>query len=238
MKTGRVARVCALGVAWFGVVWPGSASVAPGYEFEGGVALVATTGAIDRTLGWTFTTNAPLRVSALGYFDGGNTSPAQPADGLFLDHDVAIYDAAGNEVVRTTVGAGQSGFLNRNWRYSSIADTVLPAGQPFTVASFAPEGTYGTADPYDPIPSLTSDWIFPLPDGGFDVRLPEIEIDPALSFVETRFQLFEPGLQFPGSTSPSNFGLAGANLLFEVIPSPGSAWLLAMWGVAAVRRRR
>lgn len=218
---------------------PTLASLGPAYEFEGAVALTAATGAIDRTTGWTFQTgNLPVEVSALGYFDAGNTAPAEPADGLFVAHDIALYDDAGSEITRTTVGPGETGFLNRNWRYNSINPILLPANSTFTIASFAPEGTYQTADPFDPVPAFDSDWLFPLPGGGVDARQPNIDFDPAVTFITSRFELFQPDLTFPTNTSNSRFGIAGANFIFEAIPAPGSAALLGLGALAATRRRR
>lgn len=200
--------------------------------------LVATSGAIDRTVGWTFTSVQPLRVTGLGYFDAGNTSLADSfGDGLFVDHPIAIFDANGNTVFQTTVAAGQSGTLIDNYRYAP-ADVLLDANVEYTIASFAPEGTYGTADPYDPLPDFTSDWLFPDGQGGVDSRLPEVDIDPVLTFVESRFQLFESDLVFPELTSDSIFGLEGANFTFDIVPAPSAASLLGLAGLAAIRRRR
>ncbi|GEM_PF-1569858 len=226
-------------VAVVALAGAGQAFASPAISFENNnEPLVATTGAIDRTVGWTFTSAQPLRVTGLGYFDAGNTSLSDSfGDGLFVDHPIAIFDAAGNTLFQTVVAAGQSGTLVDNYRYAP-ADLLLDAGVEYTIASFAPEGTYGTSDPYDPLPDLTSDWLFPDGQGGVDARLPEVDLDPVLTFVGSRFQLFESDLVFPELTSTSIFGLEGANFSFEIIPTPSGAALLAGVGLLTLRRRR
>jgi hypothetical protein len=51
---------------------------------------------ISFSLGWQFTTNGPVTVAALGFYDGSK-------NGLTQNHDVGIYDAGGNLLVSTTV---------------------------------------------------------------------------------------------------------------------------------------
>ena len=219
-----------------GVVGPALAQ-APAYSFEGGRALVATTGAVNRSLGWTFSVSNDIFVTSLGYFDGGNTSPGGPADGLFLSHDVAIWDDAGQVVASATVGAGQSGFTVNNWRYADLGfDVLLEEGRTYTIGSFAPTGTFGTAQPYDPLPSFNSDWIFSL--NPADVRPPSIDLSPVVNFEDSVFTLNLPFLTQPSTVGNGNFGLAGGNFLWVPVPGPSAFVGLAIGATLAARRRR
>ena len=206
---------------------------APAFEFEGGRALIAGTGAINLVRGWEFTVDElDILVTGLGHFDAGNDRASNPPDGLLLPKDMAIYDSNGDIVVQATVPAGTAGTLVDNWRYATFDAVTLSAGQSYTVVSFATEGELvdGT---YDAVPLLDNNWFFP---DAF--RRPVIEFENGITFVQSRFELFVPGLEFPTRTSDNIARLGTANFLFAQVPTPGAATLFAISALAATKRRR
>ncbi len=84
------------------------------------------------SLGYEFTANTSITLTALGYFDDG---------GLKETHTVGLYSSTGALLASTTVdGTGlQQGFFN----YSSIGPVTLTAGDSYEVM-----GTSGTLDDY------------------------------------------------------------------------------------------
>ncbi|NOT38726.1 MAG: DUF4082 domain-containing protein [Saprospiraceae bacterium] len=86
---------------------------------------LTTIGAInlnsDWSIGWRFSTNVALSISALGVFDEGS-------DGLSSSHPVGIYSDAGVLLATGTVPAGTGGTLNGAFRYVSIAPVILQPG--------------------------------------------------------------------------------------------------------------
>jgi hypothetical protein len=71
------------------------------------------------TLGWQFTVNQNITVTALGAFDDSQ-------NGLAESHDVGIWDSLGNLVGSTTVAAGTVDPLVNQFRYSSVSFTLAP----------------------------------------------------------------------------------------------------------------
>ncbi len=86
-----------------------------------------TTDTSNYTIGWSFNVNAPIVVTALGYFDANG-------DGLRNPHRVGIFNSAGSLLVSTTVAAGLTDPLVDNWRMASISPFALNPGL-YVVAS-------------------------------------------------------------------------------------------------------
>lgn len=79
------------------------------------------------SLGWNFTLNSSISVTALGFYDDGK-------NGLVESHDVGIYDAGCNLVASTTVTNADA--LNGFFRYHNLASAVtLAPGQTYTIAA-------------------------------------------------------------------------------------------------------
>jgi hypothetical protein len=91
------------------------------------------------SLGFEFTTNTAVTVTALGFFDGGQ-------DGLAESHDVGIFDGVGNLLVSGTVTNGSA--LDGWFRYVWVTPTVLPAGAMYRIAAATGSENY-TWDPTD-----------------------------------------------------------------------------------------
>jgi hypothetical protein len=116
----------------------------------------------SNTLGWGFTIDAPIWVSALGYYD--DSSLTSPTSGLLDNHIVGIFDSTGNLLTSTTVPAGTAGTLIENCLYSSISTIELTPGTYYVEGT--QQGTQG-ANPTDPVAYWFS------PPGSFST-LPEI----------------------------------------------------------------
>src|SRR5437660_1277450 len=90
-----------------------------------------TTGSIGfstnfQTLGWQFTTNSPVTVDGLGYYDFAG-------DGLAVPHEVGIFDAGGTLLTSTIVAPGTTDPLIGSFRYAPITPFSLAAGQTYTI---------------------------------------------------------------------------------------------------------
>jgi hypothetical protein len=124
----------------------------------------------------------------------------------------------------------------QSYRYADVPDVTLEPGQSYIVAGFLPEGSYAQQT-YDPYPDFGSDWIFPLPGGGFEVRRPVVDYEPEVTFVQSRFALFNTSFTFPSQTFASNGLVGAANFRFTVVPEPAGVALLAFTLVLCRRRR-
>src|SRR5579871_5661363 len=86
------------------------------------------------TLGWQFTTSAPMTLNALGVFDDSQ-------DGLLASHDVGIWDSSANLLASATVDSGTTDSLVNQFRYQAITPVTLPAGT-YEIGAF-----WGSDDP-------------------------------------------------------------------------------------------
>ena len=75
----------------------------------------------DETVGWTFTVNAPIDVTALGVFDSGE-------NGLATSHAVGIWNSAGVLIASATVASGTTDPLTNQFRYVGITPVILGSG--------------------------------------------------------------------------------------------------------------
>ena len=81
----------------------------------------------DATLGWKFSTNVPIVITHLGYFEffPGFLNEA---------HEVGIFDASGTLLVSGSVTGSDS--LDNRFRYIAITPTLLGAGETYTIGGF------------------------------------------------------------------------------------------------------
>lgn len=78
------------------------------------------------TFGWSFSLSAPILLTNLGVWDGFTSSGN--GDGLAESHILTVWDSAGTQLVQTTISAGGSGTIIDDFRYVSVAPTLLLAG--------------------------------------------------------------------------------------------------------------
>ena len=207
----------------------------PAYDFEDRIARVTTSGAVNRMVGWEFTANAPIIVTHLGYFDAGNSSPVTPPDGLFRSYPMGVWRPDGTLLTQGTVLQGTGSPEFQSFRYADVPDVTLQAGQNYIVAGFLPEGNY-QQQTYDPYPDFGSDWIFPLPGGGNEVRQPVVDYEPEITLVQSRFALFNPSFTFPNLTLNGDNLVGAANFRFTVVPEPGAVMVVLSIAGLIVRR--
>jgi uncharacterized protein DUF4082 len=137
MKNGRVAGLLAV-----------SLLAAP--AFGGIVAFTAPndlslTGGDPVNLGMTFVVSSNISVDALGFYDIGNLSAAEP---------VALYNDSGHVLASTTVSPGVdiSGYF-----FDAITPVILLAGHQYVVDALAANGNwaYGGSAPPTSAPGIT-----------------------------------------------------------------------------------
>jgi hypothetical protein len=133
---GWICRLLKLGVvaalyAFFAVLGP-PARAASFYEFQ----TTSTYSYTQSSIGFAFTVNDPVTVSALGYFDF-------LSDGFATPHNVGIYSGTGTLLTQALLSPGTVNQLIGNFRYTDIAPITLAAGT-YTMSAT----TYGPADPW------------------------------------------------------------------------------------------
>lgn len=87
------------------------------------------------SIGFVFTTNDAISVTALGYFDDNQ-------DGFLTNHEVGIFDLNGTLLVSSLLSAGSSGILEGHYRYNAITPITLAGNTSFLIAAT----TFGSAD--------------------------------------------------------------------------------------------
>jgi hypothetical protein len=90
---------------------------------------------VQASIGFAFTVNDSVIISALGYFD-------YQGDGFASPHNVGIYSGSGTLLTQTLLNSGTVSPLIDNFRYTDIAPITLAAGTYIVAAT-----TYGPADP-------------------------------------------------------------------------------------------
>jgi hypothetical protein len=181
----------------------------------------------DLSLGFVFTTNLPLTVTSLGYFDDGG-------NGFAVAHTVGIFDDNGYLLTSTTLSAGTGDPLDGQFRYQAIAPITLAAGNSYTLAAT-------TGGPDDA-------WAY----GIVGSQLLGLAVDPSITITRyaSRFSSQDDnGLQDPPYfykytlyAGPNlNGTYAGPNLNGTVVPEPGTLPLVLVGvglAVAGLARRR
>ena len=166
------------------------------------------------TLGWSFSVNSAISVTALGAYDANS-------DGLNVAHDVGIWDASGNLLASTTVPSGVGGTLDSGYRFNSISPLGLNAGSTYYVGAvyFSNDGDGWLQDP------LT------------------IVTAPQISYLSRQYEFSGGSLIFPDLAGSGSTGYFGGNFEFgsrsDAVPEPATFMLLATGlGIAFAARKR
>jgi len=131
-----------------------------------------------RVYGWAFTTNAPVTITELGYFDSYQ-------DGLQNSHDVGIWDSSGALLGWATVPSGTSAVLDGPFRFVPISPIALDADQTYIIGATI-KGQFD--DNYLRKADATN-----------------LEFDPSITFVEGRFKTFATGLDYPSEPETRDY---------------------------------
>lgn len=177
---------------------------------------------VDATIGWEFSLDSSVTVTALGVYQAfGDGLHSGHVLGIFRDSDQALM---GYE----SILAGTSGYLEHGFRFQNL-DT------PFDLAP----GAYTVAETITSALDPNSDGFFSLVTG--------LTTDPHVTFI-TSARTYSAGFDYPTARGGFNDGYFGPNFIFtgdpappSDTPEPATAGLLgaclAGLGVA-VRRRR
>ncbi len=121
----------------------------------------------DSTLGWSFTVNSPIEVTALGFFDSG-------LDGLSEPHRVGIWNAIEQLLGWAQIDASDGNALVGSYRYATVEPLTLDAGQTYVIGATVPLGS-----PYDLSPIVVDRYPY------FNVVHESILKDSRISLVYT-----------------------------------------------------
>ena len=128
-------NVIALSVLFSALACP-PARAAPALEFSATDVTGSFSDPNHRVVGWVFTVNSPIVVDQLGFLDMPNAGSTAFGDGLVQAHEVGIFNTQTSQlVVSATVPALSAGTLNGVYRYVSIPQTALDAGNEYVVAA-------------------------------------------------------------------------------------------------------
>ena len=195
---------------------------APAVSSFGGGTPFASIDTTNMTAGWSFTANANLIVSALGFWDFDITQP------LTMSHNVGLWTSSGTQLATTVVQTNSP--LTGSWRYVSITPVNLISGQTYIVGS---DIVSPFTDAYTRVPTA----------GGSVVTSGLITI--GTSFISSSAS----GFVFPGTAEPTFLGRFGPNLIIAQAPPtppvPISPWALSLIaggllaaGLLAIRGRQ
>lgn len=177
----------------------------------------------DLTLGYRFSVSSALTINALAVFDvtSATVGPGTPhtnATGLNQSHQVAIWDAAGNQLVSTTVltsdpTTGSANTYGR-WVYRLLVAPVTLSAGTYTIGAYYA----GNSDPVM-------------------VQQSTLAV-PGVSYLEGRY-VYSSTFQKPtGTYDPNEEQYFGPTML--TVPDGGTTLMLlggALAGLALVRRR-
>jgi hypothetical protein len=163
------------------------------------------------TLGYQFTTDQSISVSALGVFDSDQ-------DGLVDSYPVAIWNSSGAQVASGIVASGTSEPLVAQFRYQTVSSVTLSPG------TYQIGALYTTSDDGVLFPGFTT---------GFSTAAPVAFVQNAFAFGST--------LADPINSTSALPSFVGPNFQFDAAatPEPASIAVIGAGLVAlvAVRRR-
>ncbi len=179
--------------------------------FSGGSPFPAWSADGPGVVGWRFDVNTSIVLTDIGVW---NNDAVFGFEGLSSSHEVGLWDSAGNLLTSGVVSPGDIAI--GEFTYTDVADVVLNPGERYTIGA-----VYDIADNDSYISSPSS------------LSLAS-EINPTTNGVFPEVGDLG-GLNFPTGDS-TNLARLGTNFLF--VPTPSTAALLGLGGLAAARRRR
>jgi hypothetical protein len=145
----------------------------------------------DRTVGFNFTANSNLTVSALGVWE----DPANGTAPLTQTHQVGLWNSSGTLLASATVLTNSP--LTGRWRYVSVTPVTLTAGQTYFAGS-------AITSPYSDTFARVA---------GTVTSSPLITVGNAVA------NAVAAGFSFPNLTDTTALGRFGPNLMIQAAPS-------------------
>ena len=189
---------------------PVSADAVPIVTSVSGGSITAIGGG-PADVGWEFSVNRQLLVTALGFWDPSALTP------LRAKHEVGIWDLGGNLLADGTV-LTDSPFTGP-FRYVNVSPVVLHAGQTYRIAAFLPAFR------------LLSDADL------FQLGNITIGANPAITVVRGVSSFSGQGFVFPTAAFGGN-GIFGPDFQAVLLPEPATLTLLGLGLIAFAARRR
>jgi hypothetical protein len=175
-------------------------------SFSGGE--LASSGS-DQLYGWIFTANANLSVTALGVGDTNG------AGGLFVSHDVGIFDETTEDLLgSTTIPAGVGPTLIGGFEYESVVPFILDAGDTYVIVMTMPAFNGDTQSILNTSVTTASQitYVTSAFDSGSTLAFPNSGNNGAFAD-----GMFGPNFTFasgaPATPEPASFALFGSGLL-------------------------
>ena len=208
-----------LSIATFviGALLCSKASAAPAVEFTD--AFVAHDSQLS--LGFAFTTNQEVSVTALGYYD-------ENQDGFLTNHEVGIFDFNGTLLTSAVLDAGSGTSLVGHYRYTTVTPITLAANNSFVVVGT----TFGFPD----------GWAF-----GSSSSITGLVVDPSISIASDAARFIYQNdnlLRFPTEHFGGFTIYGGPNMLLSTsvggeVPEPATLalTLAAVAGILLKSRR-
>jgi hypothetical protein len=172
-------------------------------SFSGGTTFTSVD-LTNLTLGWTFTANANITVSALGFWN------VSPPSALQNSHQVGLWTASGTLLTSGTVQTNSP--LTGSWAYVSVSPVALTSGQTYVVGTLQ-AGPFN--DTYSRVPVS----------GGSVATSSLITIGTSVVSADST------GFVFPNVSEPTYLARFGPNLIVAQTPTPAvpiSRWALLM----------
>jgi hypothetical protein len=145
----------------------------------------------NQTLGFRFTANQNIVVSALGVWQQVTTN------NLSQTHQVGLWASDGSLLASATVAVNSP--LTGNWRYVAITPVTLTAGQTYVAGSAITSPFTDTYARVNPTGSITT--------------------NPLISIVSSGLNPSGGGFSFPGNPDPAALARLGPNLMVQAAPS-------------------
>jgi hypothetical protein len=165
------------------------------------------------TLGWQFTANSTVDLTAFGFYNNGGP--------ITTSHEVGLWDLGGNLLASGTVGPTGTGTTIDFFDYSPTTPFTLQAGTSYVIGTALTRSDFFYYDPS----SITT-----VPGISFVQSQFDTNGAAALSFPQT------------AGDQGSGFGYFGPNFQVSAVPEPGAIGYLvgmaAMGGAALWAKRR